>query len=259
MPRRRALGLGGVALAPLMAACSKTGTSAGSPGSSGAPEFDWSSLKQSGSMTWANWPLYIDTKKVNGKATIPTLDAFRQQTGIDVSYREVIPDYASFFSRIEPVLSGDQATGFDLMTMGYPRWLPLMMQLGYLIPLDQTGLQNFYQYAGDAYQHRSYDVGNRYSVPYESGITGIGYDPALTGREITSVMDLFDPAFKGRVGMFGDTEDLPNLTLLGIGVDPAKSTPSEWNKAADLLMKQRDAGIVRKYYDTSYSNDLRSG
>ena len=92
-----------------------------------------------------------------------------------------------------------------------------------------------------------------------SGITGIGYDPELTGREITSVMDLFDPAFEGKVGMFGDTEDMPNLTLLGMGVEPSESTEDDWHAAADLLTKQRDDGIVRQYYGQNYVSALTTG
>jgi len=92
-----------------------------------------------------------------------------------------------------------------------------------------------------------------------SGITGIGYDPELTGREITSVLDLFDPAFEGKVGMFGDTEDMPNLTLLGMGVEPSESTEDDWQAAADKLTKQRDDGLVRQYFGQNYVNALTSG
>ena len=72
-------------------------------------------------------------------------------------------------------------------------------------------------------------------------------------------MDLFDPAFEGKVGMFGDTEDMPNLTLLGMGVEPSASTPDDWNAAAALLLTQRDDGVVRKYYGQNYVSALTTG
>jgi spermidine/putrescine transport system substrate-binding protein len=59
--------------------------------------------------------------------------------------------------------------------------------------------------------------------------------------------------------MFNDTEDMPNLTLLGIGVEPTESTPDDWNKAADLLRQQRDSGILRKYYGQGYIGELEAG
>jgi spermidine/putrescine transport system substrate-binding protein len=44
-----------------------------------------------------------------------------------------------------------------------------------------------------------------------------------------------------------------------LGIDPEKSTPEDWQRAADKLKEQKDAGIVRKYYDQSYIDALGSG
>ena len=38
-----------------------------------------------------------------------------------------------------------------------------------------------------------------YHFPWQSGAVGIGYNVASTGRDLTKVADLFDPAFKGKV------------------------------------------------------------
>ncbi len=252
--RSAAAGAGSLALASFLAACGSKAPV--KPQSTG---FDWSKQKKAGQLTFGNWPLYIDKKKVNGQVTHPSLDAFAQQTGITVDYQEVINDYASWFGKLRPQLAAGQSTGFDLIMMEYPKWLPLMMQLDYLIPLDGSLLPNFHRYAAASYQDRSYDPGNKYSVPWQSGITGIGYDIDQTGREITSLQDLFSAEFKGKVGMFNDTEDTPNIALLALGIDPTSSTPDDWKKAADLLMKQRDGGIVRQYYGQGYIGDLQSG
>ncbi|MGH2595356.1 MAG: ABC transporter substrate-binding protein [Actinomycetota bacterium] len=255
MLRGAGLGLAGLSFAGLLEACSTP--AAVSTGAS--PTFDWAAQEKAGQMVFANWPYYIDKKKVNGQVTHPSLDAFTQATGIQVEYLELIEDYASFFGKIEPQLRAGRSTGYDTIVMGYPRWLPTMIALDYVIPLDDALLPNFLKYAADAYKDPSFDTGARHGVAYASGATGIGYNPELTGREITSVMDLFDPAFKGKVGMFNDTEDLPNLTLLGMGVEPSQSTSDDWNKAADLLKQQRDTGVVRKYYGQGYISDLEAG
>ena len=134
-----------------------------------------------------------------------------------------------------------------------------MMANDFLIPLDHSKLPNFATNAASTYKDPVYDPGNRFSIPYMSGITGIGYDPELTGREITSVMDLFDPAFEGKVGMFGDTEDMPNLTLLGMGVEPSESTEDDWRAAADKLTSSATTASCASTSGTSYSNDLRGG
>jgi spermidine/putrescine transport system substrate-binding protein len=251
--RNAGAGVAGISLAAVLAACSK-----GSPSASGGA-FDWSAQEEAGQFTFANWPFYIDKAKVNGETVHPSLERFTKDTGITVDYLEIIDDYASFFAKIKPLLAADRSTGFDVIVMGYPRWFPLMIALDYLIPLDNSLLPHFNANAADIFKDPPFDPNHRHGLPFASGMTGIGYNPDQTGREITSIMDLFDPAFVGKVGMFGDTEDMPNLTLLGMGVEPSDSTPSDWNAAADLLREQRDRGIVRKYYGQGYIGDLQSG
>jgi spermidine/putrescine transport system substrate-binding protein len=270
MSRRRFLGYAGmgaagVGLSGLLAACGGTGndSSPSLPPASGATGttggYDWASQEITGQFTFANWPLYIDSDKVDGARVHPSLELFKQESGIDVHYVEAIQAYDEFFAKLRVLLEAGQPTDYDLIVMGYPKWLPLMMANDYLIPLDHEKLPNFAANAASKYKDPVYDPGNRFSIPYMSGITGIGYDPELTGREITSVMDLFDPAFEGKVGMFGDTEDMPNLTLLGMGVEPSESTEDDWQAAADLLTKQRDDGLVRQYYGQNYVSALTSG
>ena len=254
--RYGALGAGALSLAPLLAACG--GSEEGNSDSSGEG-FDYKGAEKAGVLNFANWPYYMDTKKVGGEAVHPSLERFQDDTGIKVNYREVIEDYASFFAKLQPLLESGKDTGWDLIVMGYPKWLPLMIQLDYLMPLDGSYLDNFKSFAGDKYKSPSYDPGNRFSIPWQSGITGIGYDPELTGREITSIKDLFDPAFEGKVGMLGDTEDMPNLTLLGMGVEPSQSNEDDWQKAAGMLADQRDSGIVRQYYGQGYIGALQRG
>ena len=56
-------------------------------------------------------------------------------------------------------------------------------------------------------QNPDFDPDGKYSLPYQSGMTGIAYNIAETGRELTSMADLFDPEFKGRVGMLTEMRD----------------------------------------------------
>jgi spermidine/putrescine transport system substrate-binding protein len=262
--RSAGLGVGSLALAQVLAACSNgsDGSSGGGSGTASATgtAFDWSAQHQTGQMTFANWPLYMDKKKdANGDVVHPSLDAFKRDTGITVDYEEVIDDYASFFGKIEPQLDAGQSTGFDLIVMGYPKYLPAMIRLGYLIELDHDLLPTFEANVAPKYTQAPYDPGNRFSVPYQSGITGIGYDIDQTGREISSLQDLFSDEFRGKVGMFKDTEDTPNMALLSLGVDPVDSAPSDWQRARDKLVKQRDDGIVRQYFGQGYIGALQSG
>jgi spermidine/putrescine transport system substrate-binding protein len=97
------------------------------------------------------------------------------------------------------------------------------------------------------------------NLGYLSGITGIAYNPDLTGREITSFEDLFDPAFEGRVGMMTEMRDTMNLALLGLGIDPENATEADAETAQKKLLEQRDAGLVRQYYGNGYADALERG
>jgi spermidine/putrescine transport system substrate-binding protein len=251
-------GAGAAGLAAFLAACGVKGTASSSSASPGTSV--WDTATKAGVLNFANWPLYIDEKKVKGKKVVhPSLEQFTQATGIKVNYTEPISENEPFFAQIQPALGAGKDTGYDLIVITNGPTLSKLIRLDYLIPLDHSRLGNFFANAGPTFKDPSYDPGNEFTVPWQSGITGIGYNPKLTGREITGFEDLLDPAFKGKIGMFGDTLDMPNFALIAVGVVPEESTVSDWHKAAEWLTKQRDAGLVRQYYDQNYIKALSAG
>jgi spermidine/putrescine transport system substrate-binding protein len=254
------LGAGAAGGSALLGACGVNGAKKVQPTGSAlkktVADF-WAGKKQTGRVNWAQWPLYIDVGDKKGDH--PSVDQFSQATGIKVKYSEVIQDTGSFVAKVRPTLAAGQYTGYDVATITNGVFFEQMKQLGYLVPLDQSRLTNFKRYAADAYKHSSYDPGNVYSVPWQSGITGIAYDESKVPKPITSFMDLFDPRLKGKVGMFANTDDLPNPTLVAMFGDPQKTGPDQWRQAADKLKQQRDAGIVRKYFEQDYIDSLSKG
>jgi len=255
--RRAALsGAGAASLAAFLAACGGSSNKA----VAAHQNWVWDKATKAGVLDFANWPLYIDTSQnASGKTTYPSLDQFTKDTGIKVNYSEPIQDDDSWFAKIAPALKQGQPIGYDLMVVTNGIQMTNLQLKHWLTELDPSKLANFFKYAAPRLQNREFDPGNKFTIPWQSGFTGIGYHPKLTGREITSYQDLFDPAFKGKVGMMTGNQDTGNLALLGLHIDPAKSTPSDWQKAADRLKKQRDDGIVRKYYDQSYITALKQG
>ncbi|MGH3498018.1 MAG: polyamine ABC transporter substrate-binding protein [Nocardioidaceae bacterium] len=214
----------------------------------------WAAQKPTGKLNWANWPLYLDTK---GQSDHPTLDTFQKQTGINVHYYEDIQDNGPFFAKVQPGLSSGQYSGYDLAVISSGIYFNKFRELGFFLPLDQSKLTNFHKNAGDRYQHEAFDPGNVYSIPWQAGFTGIGYNPDAVGGEIKSWADLLNPKLSGKVGMFANNEDLPNCALLAVGVDPLKSTQSDWKKAAGWLDKQKP--YVRQYYSQNYIQALATG
>ncbi|MEU8198718.1 spermidine/putrescine ABC transporter substrate-binding protein [Microbispora amethystogenes] len=255
--RRDAFRLAGLSAAGLaLAACGVKGKGTAKPTSSAQAQSEveayWSGKTKNGHVDFANWPLYMDPKQ-------PELKQFTKQTGITVTYKEVIQDNPSWFAKIQPQLAAGQSIDYDLMVVTNGLHFTQLVQLGYLVPLDHAKLPNFTANAGERYKNESFDPGNVYSIPWASGMTGIAYNPKYVDTPPTSMADLWNPKYKGKVGMMSDSQEIANFGLFALGIDPDKSTEADWEKAAAKLQEQRDAGIVRKYYDQAYIDPLAKG
>ena len=242
-----------LSLPAILAACGiKPGT-----GSSAGPSNTIVPLPSSpaGQVDWANWPAYIDIDD-NGK--YPTIEKFTKETGIKVTYTEAINDNEEFFGKIQPDLANGNPTGYDIITM--TDWMiERLIRLDYLQPLDKSKVPNFDANVQPLFNDPWYDKGNKYSMAWQSGITGIGYNPKLTGREITSFDDLLDPKFAGKVGMFSEMRDTMCLTLLSLGVKPEDATAADVQKAKEKLLGPAKAGQFRNFYGNDYYDELANG
>jgi spermidine/putrescine transport system substrate-binding protein len=244
-------GLGGAAAA--LAACGVKGKATGT--ASKAPDQVakfWAGKTAGPTINFANWPLYMDPSH-------PELKQFTQETGIKVTYKEVINDDPTWFAKIQPQLAAKKSIGYDLMVMTNGVEFQECIELGFYAPLDPSKMPNYTANAGPKYKQEAFDKGNVYSVPWASGITGIGYNPKYVKTPPTSLQDLRNVAYKGKIGMMSDTQEIGNFGMMAVGVTPENSTPADWRKAADWLNQQRNSGVVRKYYDQDYISALSNG
>ncbi|SDG58635.1 spermidine/putrescine transport system substrate-binding protein [Sinosporangium album] len=255
--RRDAFRIAGMSVAGLaLAACGVqgrgTGTATPSPDAVAAY---WAGKKRNGTLRFANWPLYIDKEG----SKYPSLELFEKEMGISVTYQEAIQENATWFGKIQPQLAAGHDIGFDLMVMSNSIQLNRAIQLGYLAPLDHSKLPNFASNAAAKVKNPIWDLGNTYTVPWTVGVTGIAYNPKYIDGEITSVHELWNSKYKGKVGMMQDTQELANFAFFALGIDPDKSTQADWERAAAKLKEQREAGLVRKYYENDYVDALVRG
>ncbi|MEU8117445.1 spermidine/putrescine ABC transporter substrate-binding protein [Spirillospora sp. NPDC049024] len=246
----RLMGAAGAGLA--LSACGVKGQGGKEKVSQSDVEKYWAGKTKNGTLSWANWPGYMQDDR-------ETIKAFEKETGVKVTYKEVIQEMGPWFGKIQAPLAAGQSIGFDLMVMTNGIQLEQCRQLGYLAPLDLSKLPNFQANAGPSFKNPSYDPGNAFTIPYESGVTGIAYNTKYVKEEITSIAQLFDPKYKGKVGMMGDSQELGNFGMFLLGIDPEKSTKADWEKAAAKLREQRDKGIVRKYYSQDYVDAVSKG
>jgi len=209
-----------------------------------------------GNVTWANWPLYIDVDK-NGNH--PTIQAFEKKYGVKVTYKEAINDNNDFFGKIQPNLQAGQPTGWDLITM--TDWMAArLIGLGWIERLNPAAMPNFQANVKATYKGVNWDPNLDFHAPWQSGMTGIGFDPKVTG-DVTSLKSLFtaDPRWTGKVDMLTEMRDTIGLTMLSLGLDPSQPTRAGFDQCITALTAAKNAGIIRRFTGNDYSQDLTAG
>jgi spermidine/putrescine transport system substrate-binding protein len=252
--RRAAVGGTALSLPALLAAC---GSGGGIEGQANTQPATTSVKKElADEITVSNWPYYIDQ---NDDATrFPTLEQFTKETGVKVNYLEDLNANEQFFGEIQAPLSRGQSIDRDIIVP--TAWLAArLLRLGYLQKLDKSAIPNMVN-LDDTLKSPSWDPNRDYSLPWQSYITGIGYDPKKVGGELTSVEQLLDPALKGKITMLDSVEDTVGLFLLEMGVDPSgKIDPAAYDEVMAKVQKAVDDGQIRKFTGNDYTGPLAKG
>jgi len=209
-------------------------------------------------IVFSNWPLYIDIN--NKKKTHPSLQQFEAHYHVNVQYIEDINDNDSFFGKIEGPLSQGQSVGRDLIVMTDTSGLPQrMIELGWLEKLDKAAIPNI-KNLQPAQRHPNWDPNREYSLPWQSGMTGIGYDPKKVGGTLNSVAELLtNPKFKGKVTLLTEMADTMGLVMLANGDDPSHVTDTSWNRAVKTIKKAVSSGQIRQFTGNDYAPLLAKG
>jgi spermidine/putrescine transport system substrate-binding protein len=196
----------------------------------------------------SNWPFYISEDFV---------PKFEEASGLSVSYKEDFNDNEEWFAKVKDSLAEGQDIGTDLVIPS-EFMVARLIRLGWLNELDDSNIPNKGNLRTDLLDS-SIDEERKYSLPYMSGMVGLAYNRAATGRDITSVDDLWDPEFKGRVTLFSDSQDGLGMVMLSLGDDPADPSTETVQKAADKVAEEKDKGQIRRFTGNDYADDLASG
>jgi spermidine/putrescine transport system substrate-binding protein len=208
-------------------------------------------------LTWANWPLYIDTDDED-ETRRPTLEAFEKRTGISVEYVEEINDNDEFFGKISPSLMNRQRTGRDLIVIS--DWMcARFVRLGWVQEMDRARQPNVTKYLDPLLRSAAFDPGRKFTVPWQSGITGIAYNRRRLGREIRSVSELWAGDLKGRVTLLSGLDEAFALLMQGNGVDITRWTADDFHTICDQVEEQVRKGQIRRFTGNDYIKDLSSG
>ena len=207
-------------------------------------------------LRFSNWTLYIDNTKGNKH---PTLDMFKKQTGTTVQYTEDINDNASYFGKIQGPLSRGQSIDRDIIVMtDNSRYPALLIKKGWVEKLDKDAIPNIKNLVS-ALQHPNWDQNRDYSLPWQSGMTGIAYNDKLTDPVLTMDDLLENPKLKGKVTLLTEMGDTLTLVMFSNGDDPTKVTDASFDRAIKRIKKAVDSGQVRQFTGNDYSGPLSKG
>ena len=252
-----AAGLGTVAL---LAACGSEGKSPTTGSGTAAAKTAAAAKDMSDTekvVNWSNWTEYIDVSD-DGKSR-PTLDAFTKKSGIKVNYTEDYLDNDEFYAKVRPLLEGGQDTGRDVWCS--TDWMVArLIRQGYVQKLDMANIPNAVNIE-DSLKNVEFDPGRAYSLPWQSGFAGIGYNLKATGgKKIESITQLLtDPALKGKVTLLTEMRDTVGLVMMEQGKDISKFTDADFQAAIDAIQKAKDAGQIKGFTGNEYTDGLAKG
>lgn len=201
-------------------------------------------------LAFLNWQDYIDPA---------ILDDFKERTGITTSYST----YASN-DELEERLTlagvarkgGRKATTVDLVVPSDNLFRSLRDGDG-LQKLD-TGVVTEALLANlraDLVEAEP-DPGNRYSVPWATGTTGIGYDTKVFDEPPT--WDVFlDPAHAGKTTLLDERREAFAAALFSLGEDPNATQAATIDAAAAQL--EKIVGVIDGFDSATYLDRFRAG
>ena len=255
LTRRRILqrGAAGALSASALAYLAACGTDEPGGGSGNQPDEAKTIAKGkiSDSLYFANWPLYIDEKR-------ESLKSFQDKYGTKVKYVEEVNDNDQFFGKVRQQYAQGDSGGRDLHVV--TDWMAArMMRLGYVQKFDKSSMPNANANLIERLKSPPFDPHRDFSMPWQSGLTGIIYRKDKVKREPKSVEDLFNPAYKGKVTMLTEMRDSVGLVAAWQGADPEKASVDEYMKAIDKIQEETDSGQVRGFTGNEYLKDIPKG
>jgi putrescine transport system substrate-binding protein len=231
MPRReflRSAGIAGLgaAAAPLLAACSR----------------------EAKRLAFLNWTNYIDPN---------TISRFENENGIDVTYQTYVSNdelERILIQATRPRRGGRTGASFDLMVPS-DDFVRLFKDLSLLEEIDTAKLQNIGNLS-PAFRNEGFDPGNRHTIPWATGTTGIGYDATI----LTEPPDwnvFLETRFAGKMTILAEMRDAFAAGLFSLGLDPNTTSQADIDAARDRLIEMK--AVIRGFDSTSYLDDLANG
>ena len=209
-------------------------------------------------IVWGNWTYYLDFNEETG--SWDSLDAFMEETGIDVQYVEDIDDNNTFYGKIKDQLALDQHTGYDVITM--TDWMNgRLVQAKQIQEFDYANLPNVKANLVDAqWDALDVDPGRKFTIPWQLPASGWVWNTEAVPNGIKTLDDFMNPELKGKVVVLSEMRDTMGMILAGLGYDPKGAWgDKEWGEALQWLDDGLKSGQIGNVKGNSYTQDLITG
>jgi putrescine transport system substrate-binding protein len=186
-----------------------------------------------------NWSDYIDDR---------TIPLFQALTNIRVNY--------DVYSSNEDLLAKLRAgpTDFDII-VPTSDFIPTYRSLDLIEPLRQDMIPNLTSLDRE-FVETDYDPGNRYTIPWQWGTTGIGFNRRRVPESLDSWAAVFQPseAAKGRVSLLREVTDLIGCALIYLGKSPNSIEDADLAEVVKLLRAAKPR--LKKFTTDTYIDEL---
>ena len=181
--------------------------------------------------------------------SINVLSAFEELTGIKVNYTTYDSNESLYAKLKSGGVSYDVIFPSDYM-------VGKMAKEGMLSELNMDNIPNFAG-IGETYLDRSFDPGNKYSVPYMWGTTGLIYNTTMVEEPPTKWADMWDVAYTNNVLMFNNSSDAYDIDAKTIGLSMNPQSVDEITAITDALKAQKN--IVQAYVMDEVFDKMEGG
>ena len=270
--RTAGVGLALPTLGALLDACSKPGTvvasnAASAIGSGGltVPGGPYPLARQDKPVKWNTFPDNPPIASGLQPETGATLQLFNWDQYI---YKPIVQKFCDKYNcKYKITIFNNMEDAIGKMTSGqlsYDVFFPTIDYVGKLVtkklikPLNMDYIPNLKANVWPVYQSPYYDQEARYTVPYVVYTTGIGYRREFISdsqiRAMSNPYDiLWDPTYKGKVGVYDSYRDVMMMTMLRRGeTDLNTSDPAKITQAGDDMIAMSKATAPKIKTDVAY-------
>ncbi|MBI5013867.1 MAG: spermidine/putrescine ABC transporter substrate-binding protein [Deltaproteobacteria bacterium] len=179
------------------------------------------------------------------------LDAFTAETGVKVTYLT----YESMEEAVEKIRTGQVAPDVAVLDNDF---VATLREQDLLAEIDFRNVSNFKNVSPN-FRDLAVDPGNRHSVPYHYGTTGLLVRTDLVGDTVKRWADLWKPRYAGKVALRDQPREVLALTLLSLGCALNSEDPKELKQALERLLAVEKPFVLLGVEASSAVPELLSG